>query len=177
MKKFLYLLFSFTCISKVYAEEMILGEEYITEGMNIVFEIAPKDRVFPEGIYLPESETDIHIEMLINWSEDNESNSPAGGFIPYLDVFVEIINKSGASTKVRLTPHLNISDNFHYAQNIKLPGETDDTYDLIFEINPPDSDVLGIHYDWKKKYQHLVNKKTFKYHNLNFQQIAKATRR
>jgi len=89
----------------------------------------------------------------------------------------EIINKSGVNTEVKLTPHLNISDNFHYAQNIKLPGEIDDTYDLIFEINPPDSNVLGIHYDWKKKYQQLLIKKTFKYHNLNFQQIAKATRR
>jgi len=177
MKKFLFLLFAFTSASRVNAEEMILGEEYIAEGMKIVFEVAPKDRVFPEGNYLTESETDIHIEMLINWSEGNESNSPVGGFIPYLNVFAEIINKSGVNTEVKLTPHLNISDNFHYAQNIKLPGEIDDTYDLIFEINPPDSNVLGIHYDWKKKYQQLLIKKTFKYHNLNFQQIAKATRR
>ena len=162
---------------EVFAEEMIFGEETIAPGFTIVFEAAPKDTIFPESYFLDESSTDVHIEMLINWSDKSPTGSPVGGFIPYLDVTATIENMDGNSQIVKLTPHINIVDNFHYAQNIKLPGETDDTYDLIFEINPPDSDVLGIHYDWKKKYQHLVNKKTFKYHNLNFQQIAKATRR
>ena len=162
---------------RLYAEEMILGEEIISEGMKIVFEAAPKDIVYPKDVYLDESQTDIHIEMLINWSEGNKRNSPGGGFIPYLNVFADISNKNGNTIRVELTPHLNISDNFHYAQNIKLPGKIDDIYDVIFEINPPEEGVLGIHYDWKQQYQQVMNKKIFKYQNLNFEKIALKSRR
>ena len=159
------------------AEEMIIGEEDLSEGMKIVFEAAPKDMVYPKGKFLDESQTDIHIEMLINWSEENKRNSPGGGFIPYLNVFADITNKNGNTTRVELTPHINISDNFHYAQNIQLPGKIDDIYDAIFEVNPPEEGVLGIHYDWKQKYQQVMNKKIFKYQNLNFKEIALKSRR
>ena len=159
------------------AEEMIIGEEDLSEGMKIVFEAAPKDIVYPKDVYLDESQTDIHIEMLINWSEENKRNSPGGGFIPYLNVFADITNKNGNTTRVELTPHINISDNFHYAQNIQLPGKIDDIYDVIFEINPPEEGVIGIHYDWRQKYKQVMNKKIFKYQNLNFKEIALKSRR
>ena len=62
-----------------YAEEMIIGEEAISPGLKLIFEAAPKDTIFPSKYYLAESDTDIHIEMLINWSDESPAGSPVGG--------------------------------------------------------------------------------------------------
>ena len=159
------------------SSEMIFGKETPSNGINVVFEAAPKDIVFPEKYYLKEKNTDIHIEMLINWSDGSPTGSPAGGFIPYLDVLATIKNKDGKYMKVKLTPHLNITDNFHYAQNIQLPLKIDDLYDVMIEIIPPKNGQLGIHYDWNQKYGFLVEKQKFVYNDLSFEDIAKQLRR
>ena len=176
MKLFFRLVFIFLSIN-VLAEEMIIGSERIDPGIEIVFEAAPKDTVFPEKFYLPESETDIHIEMLANWSEDNLVSVPAGGFVAYLKVKAIISNEKGAIIETDLTPHLNLVDNLHYAQNIKLPGSIKDLYDVTFIIEPPVSESFGIHYDWHEKFGSLIQKSSFKYKNLNFEQIALKQRR
>tara|TARA_B100001057_G_scaffold411320_1_gene426904 strand:+ start:6234 stop:6785 length:552 start_codon:yes stop_codon:yes gene_type:complete len=159
------------------SEEMIFGEEIIDPGIKIIFEAAPKDQIFPNEFYLSESQTDVHIEMLINWSKDSPNGSPVGGFIPYLDVTVIISNKDGQSLKTKLTPHINIVDNFHYAQNISLPGKIDDIYEVTVIIEPPLNDALGIHFDWKEKYGSVLTKKIFNYKNLSFKEIALKKRR
>ena len=128
------LLITFLVSFSLLSEEMIIGRESISPGIDIVFEAAPKDIVFPLDSFLSESETNIHIEMLANWSEDAPEGSPVGGFIAYLDVFAIISNDLGDNLKVNLSPHLNLSDNFHYAQNIKLPGSIDDTYVSLSNI-------------------------------------------
>ena len=176
MKQFLQLVFIFFCIN-VLAEEMIIGSETIDPGIKIVFEAAPKDTVFPEKFYLPESKTDIHIEMLANWSEDNLVSVPSGGFVAYLKVKAIVANEKGAIIETDLTPHLNLVDNLHYAQNIKLPGGIEDFYDVTFIIKPPDSKSFGIHYDWNEKYGVLLEKQTFIYKDLSFEEIANTTRR
>ena len=135
--------------------EMIIGKETIANGIDIVFEAAPKDIIFPRKYFLNEDETDIHIEMLINWAPRTLTGSPIGGFIPYLKV----------------------SDNFHYAQNINLPGKISDLYDLKITIIPPKNNELGIHYDWNEKYGVLLEKQTFIYKDLSFEEIANTTRR
>jgi uncharacterized protein involved in high-affinity Fe2+ transport len=144
MKQYLQLVFLFLSIN-VSTEEMIIGSETIDPGIKIVFEAAPKDIVFPEKFYLPESETDIHIEMLANWSEDNLVSVPPGGFVAYLKVKAIVANEKGAIIETDLTPHLNLVDNLHYAQNIKLPGSIKDLYDVTFIIEPPDRKSFGIH--------------------------------
>ena len=176
MKLFFRLVFIFLSIN-VLAEEMIIGSERIDPGIEIVFEAAPKDTVFPEKFYLPESETDIHIEMLANWSEDNLVSVPSGGFVAYLKVKAIISNENGAIIETDLTPHLNLVDNLHYAQNIKLPGSIKDLYDVTFIIEPPDSKSFGIHYDWHEKFGGLIQESSFTYKNLNFKQIALKQRR
>tara|TARA_B100000214_G_scaffold110560_1_gene78071 strand:- start:4136 stop:4678 length:543 start_codon:yes stop_codon:yes gene_type:complete len=160
-----------------FAEEMIFGEETISPGMKIVFEAAPKDTIFPEKYFLDESSADLHIEMLINWSEKSPTGSPIGGFIPYLDVTAIIEAQNGNSEIVKLTPHINIIDNFHYAQNIKLPGKIDEFYKVTIIIKPPLESELGIHYDWKEKYGYLLNEQVFTYTNLSFKEIALKSRR
>ena len=72
--------------SNLLAEEMIFGEEMLQNGIKVTFEAAPKDTVYPEGYFLKENETDIHIEMLMNWTNESPEGSPSGGFIPYLNV-------------------------------------------------------------------------------------------
>ena len=170
------LLITFLVSFSLLSEEMIIGKESISPGIDIVFEAAPKDTVFPLDSFLSESETNIHIEMLANWSEDAPEGSPVGGFIAYLNVFATISNDLGDSQKVNLSPHLNLSDNFHYAQNIKLPGSIDDTYEITFEIYPP-KDTLGIHYDWKNSIGSFLPINKFTYKNLNFKKISLMTRR
>ena len=90
--------------------EMIIGKENIHPGIDLIFEGAPKDTVHPKNYFRAESATDIHIEMLANWSENAPTGSPLGGFVAYLNVEAFIESESGEKTKVRLTPHLNISD-------------------------------------------------------------------
>ena len=70
-----------------------------------------------------------------------------------------------------------MSDNLHYAQNIKLPGRIDESYKVTFEINPPDKSELGIHYDWNEEVGFFIQPTTFSYHNLNFKDIALSSRR
>lgn len=172
-----YFLFALIHVFSVSCEEMIFGEEIIYPGIKIIFEAAPKDIVYPIDNYLAESKTDIHIEMLINWDEESPQDAPVGGFIPYLNVTATIKNKNGDSITTQLTPHINITDNFHYAQNIKLPGDLDDMYEISVKISPPSSDVLGIHFDWKEKYDFLISEKVFNYKNLYFKNIALKSRR
>ena len=176
MKQYLQLVFLFLSIN-VSTEEMIIGSETIDPGIKIVFEAAPKDIVCPEKFYLPESETDIHIEMLANWSEDNLVSVPPGGFVAYLKVKAIVANEKGAIIETDLTPHLNLVDNLLYAQNIKLPGSIKDLYDVTFIIEPPDRKSFGIHFDWHEKFGGLIQESSFTYKNLNFEQIALKQRR
>lgn len=159
------------------SDEMIFGSEKLSNGINIIFEAAPKDVVYPEEYFLNESDTDIHIEMLVNWTNDAPEGSPKGGFIPYLKVTAVIINQKGDSLETQLTPHINLTDNFHYAQNIKLPGKIDELYDVIIKISPPEKEELGIHYDWKDKYGILLKQQKFQYKKLSFKSIAEKSRR
>ena len=101
-----------------------------------------------------------------------------GGFIPYLNVKVKITNqKTGFHILVDLIPHINLSDNFHYARNISLPGNIDDLYNIEFIIKPPKKIDLSFHNDWLKKYgDRLIDEQNFKYRNINFYEVAKATR-
>ena len=159
------------------AAEMIIGRETISPGIDLVFEGAPKDTVLTKGYFLAESAADIHIEMLANWSKDSPKGSPVGGFVAYLTIFATIEAKSGSKVTVKLTPHLNMSDNLHYAQNIKLPGSIDEIYNVTFEINPPDKNELGIHYDWNEEVGPILEQTVFNYKNLNFKEIALSSRR
>ena len=86
--------------------------------------------------HLSESETDVHIEALINWDEDIDIPSQVpGSFIPYLKVRAKITNQeTDASKTIDLVPHINLIDGFHYARNTKLPGSVDDTYQITFTI-------------------------------------------
>ncbi len=156
---------------------MIIGKKSISPGIEFIFEAAPKDTIFPDSLYLSENETDIHIEMLASWKEDNLALAPSGSFVAYLEVEAIIKNKNGSTEKVYLTPHLNLIDNLHYAQNIKLPGSLDDSYDVTFKILPPREEVLGIHFDWNEKFGELIKETSFTFKNLNFKKIALKTRR
>ena len=159
------------------SEEMIIGSEVIDPGIEFVFEAAPKDTIYPEDLHLPETETDLHIEMLANWTETNIVEAPKGGFVAYLQVKVKMVNENGQTLEVLLSPHLNLIDNLHYAKNIKLPGTLDDLYDLTFMISPPDKDVFGVHYDWFNRFGDLIKPYSFSYKDLNFKEIASKQRR
>ena len=75
------------------AEEMIIGKQAIRPGIDLIFEGAPKDTVYPTQHHLKEASTDIHIEMLANWSENNKYGAPSGGFVAYLQVSVKLTNQ------------------------------------------------------------------------------------
>jgi len=70
-----------------------------------------------------------------------------------------------------------MSDNLHYAQNIKLPGKINELYEVTFTISPPKQDQLGIHYDWNGEVGPLIKETVFKYKNLDFKEIALSSRR
>ena len=159
--------------------EMIIGTGSIEPGVDLIFEGGVKDEIMPEEYYLSENETDVHIEVLANWSSDAPKGSPEGGHVAYLNVTAVLINETtGSSDTHKLTPHVNMSDNLHYAKNIKLPGKIDESYTVIFEIRPPKNDELGMHYDWRYTVdKELIVAERFEFNNLDFKEIAISKRR
>ena len=163
------------------SSEMILGTEKITKDITVIFEGAPRDKIFssPNNPHLSESETDVHIEALINWNEDIDIPSQVpGSFIPYLKVRAKITNQETDESKtIDLVPHINLIDGFHYARNIKLPGSVNDEYFITFTIKQ-DSDQLSYHKDWKDNYvTPIISEISFTYQDLNFFNVSQETRR
>ena len=159
--------------------EMVIGESSMDPGIMLIFEGGIKDDIQPAKYYLEEKSTDVHLEVLANWSETAPSGSPLGGHVAYLEVTAEIINEqTKESSSVELTPHLNMSDNLHYAQNVKLPGKVNETYTVIFKISEPKSGNMGIHFDWRNQVaKTLTPGGRFEFNNLDFEEIALSTRR
>ena len=86
--------------------------------------------------------------------------------------------KTGLKTFIDLLPHINLIDNFHYARNISLPGSVDDLYSVEFNIIPPTHIDLSLHKDWLDNYGNsLMNECKFSYKNVDFSEIAKASRK
>ena len=174
------LLFSWLIPFNLFAlPEMIIGEADIGPGVHLIFECGIKDDVTPTAVFLAENKTDVHLEMLANWSENAPKGSVPGGHVPYLKVSLIVINEiTNTSATVHLDPHLNLSDNLHYAQNIKLPGKIDERYTLKFIIEPPINGSLGMHYDWRQQVGETLSPGgAFTFVGLNLSKIAKATRR
>ncbi len=167
--------------SAAVAVELVIGEEKVEPGIVYIFEGAVKDHIVPVHMHLKQENTHVHIEARVNWDEHKQSipkGTPAGGFVPYLRINARVINeKTGLSTFVDLLPHINLIDNFHYARNITLPGAVSDSYSVTFTIIPPALHELALHKDWVEAYgEAFTEKQTFSYKNVNFEEIAKATR-
>lgn len=174
------LLLSFGIAQQAYAVELVIGEETVSPGVVFIFEGAVKDQIMPHSMHLAENETNVHIEARANWDETNiPDGTPPGGFVAYLYITAIVKNqKTGLRTFVDLLPHINLVDNFHYARNIFLPGDIDDLYTVMFFITPPPATDLALHKDWVDIYGRSVMKKMeFKYENINFEEIATASRR
>ncbi len=169
--------------SDAQAQEMIIGEETIAPGIQLVFEGAPKDDVTPYEQNLAEDKTDIHLEVLSTWSTDSDVAVPEGaqrgGFVAYLHFFATIANEStGKSKKVELIPHVTLGDAMHYARNVSLPGATTDSYTVTFEVLPPEPTELAFHKSWRDAHgSPLFQPTEFTFESLDFEQIAAATRR
>lgn len=179
MKKLLYLILLLNLNFSI-SQELIIGKETVDPGIVFIFEGAVKDHVMPIGMHLKENETNIHIEARVNWDIRNTPNgSPEGGFVAYLHITSKVTNqKTGLSTFIDLTPHINLIDNYHYARNISLPGKKDELYTVEFNVIPPTNIELSLHKDWLDKYgNQLMTNQYFLYENVNFEVIANATRK
>ena len=178
MKKLLYLILLLNLNFSI-SQELIIGKETVDPGIVFIFEGAVKDHVIPIGMHLKENETNIHIEARVNWDFRNTPNgSPKAGFVAYLHITSKVTNqKTGLSTFIDLTPHINLIDNYHYARNISLPGKKDELYTVEFNVIPPTNIELSLHKDWLDKYgNQLMTNQYFLYENVNFEVIANATR-
>ena len=162
------------------SQELIIGQKTVEPGIVFIFEGAIKDHVMPSKRHLSEKETNIHIEARVNWDNNNTpAGTPAGGFVAYLHITAKIINQeTGLSTFIDLLPHLNLIDNYHYARNISLPGKASDLYSVEFNVLPPTNIELSLHKDWSENYgNQLMSDFSFFYENVNFEEIANATRK
>jgi uncharacterized protein involved in high-affinity Fe2+ transport len=163
-----------------HAQESVFGSEVVEPGIEFTFIAAPTDAVQPTPQHLPEDQTDIHLEVLAGWTEEisDEVGAPAGGFVPYLHLFATVTNEdTGQRQKVSLVPHINRSDNAHYARNVALPGAPDDPYTITFSVHPPQKFELATHRDWREAYgDTLFDPTTFTYEGLQLEEVAAATR-
>ena len=179
MKKLILLILSLNLNFSI-SQELIIGEETVQPGIVFIFEGAVKDHVMPSGMHLEENETNVHIEARVNWEIKNTpEGSPKGGFVAYLHITSKVTNqKTGLSTFIDLTPHINLIDNYHYARNISLPGKKDELYTVEFNVIPPTNIELSLHKDWLNKYgNQLMTDKYFLYENVNFEEIVNASRK
>ena len=180
MKKTTLLLIAVLITAYSNSQELIIGEERVDPGIILIFEGAIKDEVFPKSNNLNVNDTNIHIEARVNWDTKNiPDGTPAGGFVPYLHMTAMVTNeKTGLKTFIDLVPHINLIDNFHYARNISLPGSVDDLYSVEFNILPPTHIDLSLHKDWMDNYGNsLMEGCKFSYKNVDFSEIAKASRK
>lgn len=167
-------------ITTANAVELIIGEEKVSPGIVFIFEGAVKDQIIPSALHMDESETHVHIEARVNWGEKQvPKGTPSGGFVPYLYITAKVANQNtGLSTFIDLLPHINLVDNFHYARNITLPGKTSDLYSVTFTITPPTHMDLALHKDWIGIHgKNLLATQIFKYEDIDFEEIAKASRK
>lgn len=167
-------------LSPAQAQENVFGEKIVEPGVKFTFIAAPKDAVRPSAQHLAEDRTDIHLEVLATWTEDasETAGAPAGGFVPYLHIFARVSNeRTGQTQKVSLVPHINLSDNAHYARNVALPGAPDDPYTVTFSVNPPQQFELATHRDWRQKYgDSLLDATSVTFEGLQLAEVAAATR-
>ncbi|NBC01385.1 MAG: hypothetical protein GVY15_11070 [Bacteroidetes bacterium] len=165
------------------AQERVLGEERVEPGIQFIFEAAPADDVTPYDQNLSEEATDIHLEVLVGWSEDAEVDVPEGvtrgGFVGYLEFFATVTNeRTGQETKVDFIPHLTLGDAMHYARNIALPGAPDDPYTIAIDVRPPSETTVAFHRSWREAHgTPLFEPQTYTYEGLDLAAVAAATRR
>ena len=166
--------------SSTQALELVIGEETVRPGITFIFEGAIKDRIEPAVQHLSIEQTDVHIEARVNWSETGEvpKGTPRGGFVPYLMINAVVTSQAtGKSVHATLMPHANLIDNFHYARNIALPSAITDKYEVVFYVHPPGEFDLAFHKDWVVSHgTPLMQPATFRYRDVHFAAIAKATR-
>ena len=177
MKRLIFFLI-FTSVS-VFSQELVIGEERVSPGINIIFEGAIRDKIYPSNRHLDYENSNVHIEARVNWDYENiPKGAPSGGFVAYLSISAKIINQENdLKTFVDLVPELNMIDNFHYARNIYLPGGKNDLYTIEFYINPPENSDLAFHMDWTKIFGNkLIDNHTFIYKNINFLEIVNGKR-
>ena len=159
--------------------ETLLGTKAISPGISLTFEAAARDAIYPAEQFLHEEQTDVHLEVLARWNQNAPTSFPTGGHVAYLQVDVEIVNEqSGKSQSIQLTPHLNLSDGLHYAQNVKLPGDDDQTYQLTFSVHPPIGGMLGIHSDWLRSFgEELLEPQTVVFQSVSLMEAARSRRK
>ena len=168
------------CSNLLISQELIIGQERVEPGIVFIFEGAIKDIVYPDKFHLSEGKSDIHIEARVNWDKVNiPEGTPPNGFVPYLKINALVTNeKTGVKSFIDLVPHINLIDNFHYARNMSLPGNVDDSYTVEFFINNPSQYDLSFHKDWKDNFsESLISDQDFKYENVSFTEIASLKRR
>jgi hypothetical protein len=164
------------------AQEKVMGTEVIDPGIQVDVIAAPKDAVTPKEQHLSESKTDIHFEVLARWSPDEDVAVPAGaergGFVGFLNMFAKITNEeTGRTIEATLVPHINLSDNMHYARNVSLPGAADDRYTVELFVEPPQKLDMSFHRDWREEYgNRLFEAQSFTYTGVQMADIVAATR-
>jgi hypothetical protein len=74
-------------------------------------------------------------------------------------------------------PHINLSDNMHYARNVSLPGAADDRYTVELFVEPPQKLDMSFHRDWREEYgNRLFEAQSFTYTGVQMADIVAATR-
>lgn len=77
-----------------------------------------------------------------------------------------------------LVPHVTLGDAMHYARNISLPGDPEDSYAVTFDVRPPDETDVAFHRSWREAYgMPLFEARSYSFEGLDLSEVAAATRR
>jgi len=129
-----------------FAAETAIGEPVLCGGMEIGAVYLQPIEMDPPGIMRLASDSDIHLEVDLQATEDNKNGFAEGDFVPYLNVNYELAKK-GSKNVIKGHAHPMVAnDGAHYGDNIKMDGAGN--YHLKVTLTPPDaSSNFGRHVD------------------------------
>lgn len=125
--------------------ETPIGEAKEINNMEIAAVYLDPIDMEPQGIDLPASQADIHLEADIHATEGNANGFGAGEWVPYLTISYRLENKdTGKVLTGNFMPMVAV-DGPHYGSNIKMPGAGN--YRLTYNIEAPSRQGFGRHTD------------------------------
>lgn len=132
--------------SPAFAVEYPIGKPQACGGMEIAAVYLQPIEMDPEGVMLPASKSDVHLETDIHATADNKNGFPEGSWMPYLQVSYELNKVNDTKVDKGILHPMVANDGPHYGENIKMMGAG--KYHLKVTILPPSREsMFGRHVD------------------------------
>ncbi|MGQ5522025.1 iron transporter [Chitinimonas sp. PSY-7] len=116
------------------AAETPVGKPQLVAGMEVAVVYLQPVKMEPAGMMLDAAKSDIHLEVDVHATKNNQNGYAEGDWLPYMLVKYELQKVGGAKQAGELMPMV-ANDGPHYGDNLKLQGPG--KYKLKISVLPP----------------------------------------